>query len=143
MNQSIEEQEDFIIQFDIQKHIESTSSGTPAQKKKRKFIDRKRGDAKEGLMNDYFVERPLYPDAMFQRSFRMNRSLFLRIVEGVTTTDPYFQQRPNALGELGASPIQKCTAALRMLAYGTCADAVDEYIKIGESTERSCLLHFA
>ena len=72
----------------------------------------------------------------------MSRSLFLRIVEGVTTTDPYFQQRPNVLVELGAFPIQKCTVALRMLAYGTCADAVDEYIKIGESTARSCLLHF-
>ena len=33
MNQSIEEQEDFIIQFVIQKHIESTSSGKLAQKK--------------------------------------------------------------------------------------------------------------
>ena len=93
-------------------------------------------------MNDYFVERPLDPESMFRRRFRMSRSLFLRIVEGVTTTDPYFQQRPNVLVELGAFPIQKCTVALRMLAYGTCADAVDEYIKIGESTARSCLLHF-
>ena len=73
----------------------------------------------------------------------MSRSLFFRFVEGVTTTDPYFQQRPNALGELGASPIQKCITALRMFAYGTRADSVDEYIKIGESTARSCLLHFA
>ena len=72
----------------------------------------------------------------------MSRSLFLRIVEGVTTTDPYFQQQPNALGELRASPIQKCTTALRMLAYETCANAVDEYIKIGKSTARSCLLRF-
>ena len=60
MNQSIEEQEDFIIQFTIQKHIESTSGGKLAQKKKRKFINRKCGDAEERLMNDYFVERPLY-----------------------------------------------------------------------------------
>ena len=31
INQSIKEQEDFIIQFAIQKHIESTSSGKPSQ----------------------------------------------------------------------------------------------------------------
>ena len=72
----------------------------------------------------------------------MSRPLFLRIVGGVTNTDPFFQQCPNALGELGASPIQKCTDALRMLVYGTCSDAVDEYIKIGESTTRNCLLYF-
>ena len=43
---------------------------------------------------------------------------------------------------LGLSPIQKCTAALRMLAYGICADAVDEYIRIAESTASECLKRF-
>ncbi|KAL8125321.1 hypothetical protein AgCh_012851 [Apium graveolens] len=40
----------------------------------------------------------------------------------------------NAAGQPGLSPLQKITAAFRMLAYGVPADATDEYIKIGEST---------
>ena len=31
---------------------------------------------------------------------------------------------------------------MRMLAYGMAADAVDEYIKIGESTALECLIRF-
>ena len=71
----------------------------------RKIIYRRGRDVEERLMNNYFVECPLY--AMFQCKFRMNQSLFLRIVEGVSTTDPYYQQRPNVLGELGSSTIKK------------------------------------
>jgi len=29
-----------------------------------------------------------------------------------------------------------------MLAYGCAADAVDEYLRIGESTSMSCMIHF-
>uniref|UniRef100_A0A0D3D6N6 RNase H type-1 domain-containing protein n=1 Tax=Brassica oleracea var. oleracea TaxID=109376 RepID=A0A0D3D6N6_BRAOL len=36
----------------------------------------------------------------------------------------------------------KCTAAIRLLAYGTAADAVDEYLRLGSTTTRSCLKHF-
>ncbi|XP_021761428.1 uncharacterized protein LOC110726284 [Chenopodium quinoa] len=43
---------------------------------------------------------------------------------------------------LGASPIQKFTVAIRMLAYGCSADQVDEYLKLGESTARECLGQF-
>lgn len=34
---------------------------------------------------------------------------------------------------------EKCTAAMRMLAYGTPADALDEYLKIGKCTALECL----
>ncbi|XP_056866848.1 uncharacterized protein LOC130512661 [Raphanus sativus] len=55
---------------------------------------------------------------------------------------PFFQHRPDATGRLGLSPLQKCTAAIRMLSYGFAADAVDEYLRLGESTTLSCLHHF-
>nr|XP_020172951.1 uncharacterized protein LOC109758502 [Aegilops tauschii subsp. strangulata] len=42
----------------------------------------------------------------------------------------------DALGKLGFS-YQKCTAAIRMLAYGISDDLVDEYVRMSEST---CLL---
>ena len=72
----------------------------------------------------------------------MSKSLFLRIAAALEAHDEYFRQRPNAVGALGGSPIQKAAAALRMLAYGVSADFLDEYVRMGESTITECLQHF-
>ncbi|XP_074352013.1 uncharacterized protein LOC141691173 [Apium graveolens] len=64
----------------------------------------------------------------------MRRSLFSRIQEAVKSHDLYFVQRYNAAGVPGLSSLQKITAALRIIAYGVSADAVDDYIRIGKST---------
>lgn len=72
----------------------------------------------------------------------MSRRLFARVVEKVTQFDSYFTQRSDARGVLGFSPRQKVTAALRMLCYGICADATDEYVRIAESTALESLKHF-
>ncbi|XP_048496448.2 uncharacterized protein LOC125495697 [Beta vulgaris subsp. vulgaris] len=63
-------------------------------------------------------------------------------MNALAAKDKFFQQLPDATGKLGASSHQKCTAALRCLAYGSASDAVDEYIKIAESTAKECLVHF-
>ena len=39
--------------------------------------------------------------------------------------------------------LTKCTAAMRILAYGIVADCVDEYLKIGKRTTLECLKIFA
>ncbi|XP_015960490.1 uncharacterized protein LOC107484421 [Arachis duranensis] len=56
----------------------------------------------------------------------------------------YFADEPrvDATGRRSLSPLQKCTAAIRMLAYGVGADAVDDYVRIGESTTIECLEKF-
>ncbi|XP_016206844.1 uncharacterized protein LOC107647262 [Arachis ipaensis] len=56
----------------------------------------------------------------------------------------YFADEPrvDAIGRRGLSPLQKCTAAIRMLAYGVAADVVDDYVCIGESTTIECLEKF-
>ncbi|XP_058768041.1 uncharacterized protein LOC131641753 [Vicia villosa] len=41
--------------------------------------------------------------------------------------DEYFRMRVDATGKMGLSPLQKCTSAIRMLAYGSAADIVDKY----------------
>ena len=74
--------------------------------------------------------------------FRMRRPVFLRIKEAVEEHDEYFEQKRNAAGELGLSCLQKVVAAFRMLAYGVPADALDEYIRIGESTALEALRNF-
>ncbi|XP_021760675.1 putative nuclease HARBI1 [Chenopodium quinoa] len=94
------------------------------------------------LFNDYFSDNPVYNTTQFRRRFCMQRPLFLRIMNKVVEGDVYFQQRRDATGKLGISPMQKCTAAIRMLAYGVAADAVDEYVRISQSTARVALQRF-
>ena len=48
--------------------------------------------------------------------------------------DDYFIAKPDACGKLGFTSYKKCSAALRMLAYGVAGDMIDEYIRMGEST---------
>ena len=64
----------------------------------------------------------------------MRRHVFVRIMNVVEEYDDYFVQKRNATGTLGLSCLQKVVAAFLMLAYGVAADAMDDYIRIGEST---------
>ena len=89
------------------------------------------------LYADYFGNTPLFKPDKFRRRFRMARHVFNRIREGVVAHDPYFECKADALGKLGFSSYEKCTAAIRMLAYGLPGDLVDEYVCMSEST---CLL---
>jgi hypothetical protein len=74
--------------------------------------------------------------------FCMQPNLFLRIVQAVENVDPYFHFRYDVVGRAGLTTLQKCVGAVRILAYGLPADAVDEYVRIGESTTREALNHF-
>ena len=112
------------------------------KRKKRVYIERNREACHVRLWNDYFSETPTYPDNLFRRRFRMNKPLFMRIVDRLSNEVQFFQQRPDALGRLGLTTLQKCTAAICVLAYGTAADTVDEYLQLGETTTRSCLENF-
>ena len=67
----------------------------------------------------------------------MRKSLVLRIVEGGEAHEDYFKLIRDCCGQLFFSAKQKCTAALRMLALGTTADAV------GESTCLKTTVKFA
>jgi hypothetical protein len=120
------------------------SAGAPQrQYGSRKSIRRDHGGAHERLVEDYFAAEPLYPESMFRTRFHMNRHLFLRIVNALGQWSPYFTYRADCAGRIGLSPLQKCTAAMHMLAYGTPAYALDEYLKIGKCTALCCLDKFA
>jgi len=108
----------------------------------REFVWRDREHCHNLLYKDYFSENPTYGPVKFRRRFRMRRELFTSIVDAVVHFDPWFKQRPDATGRMGLSSLQKCTAAIRMLAYGVAADACDEYCKLGESTAQMCMERF-
>jgi hypothetical protein len=108
----------------------------------RRYINRDRERAHAQLVADYFDENPLYSDRIFHRRFCMRRHVFVRIVDALGAWSPYFTQRVDCTGCLGLSPLQKCTAAIHMLAYGTAADFLDEYLKVAESTALECFENF-
>ena len=108
----------------------------------RKVVSRDIVAGAKRIFADYFSENPVFSETQFRRRFRMRRALFLRILLRIQGYDDYFTQKKDALGRLGLSPLQKATAAMRMLAYGFAADATDEYIRIGEETARQCCYRF-
>lgn len=66
----------------------------------------------------------------------------IRIVTTLGHHDEYFQMRVDAIGKMGFSPLQKCTSTIRMFTYGSPANIVDKYVRIGESTTVECLDRF-
>ena len=106
------------------------------------IILRNRVQGHERLYRYYFAEPPIYPLNLFRIRFRMNRTLFLRILFMVENYDPYFVQTKNVVGIIGLSSLQKMTAAIRMLAYGVAADVVDDYVRIGKSATIESLKRF-
>ncbi|KAI5412496.1 hypothetical protein KIW84_057242 [Lathyrus oleraceus] len=136
-------EEEFMDDSDEEEQLQNERrSGSSSRPKRRTTVDRGREEGHNRLFNDYFSENPVYTDVQFRRKFRMHRHVFLRIVDALGNHDEYFQMRVDATGKMGLSPLQKCTSAIRMLAYGSPADLVDEYVRIGESTSIECLERF-
>jgi hypothetical protein len=52
-------------------------------------------------------------------------------------------QTVDAVGRQSLSPLQTCTTAIRMIAYGTSADQLDEVLKIAANTCLEILGKFA
>ncbi|XP_042016344.1 uncharacterized protein LOC121764375 [Salvia splendens] len=98
--------------------------------------------AYQRLFEDYFSEQSRFGDNFFRRRFRMHRDLFMLIVNALERRYKYFRFRRDASGRPRHTPIQKCTAAIRQLAYGGETDMFDEYLYIGETTARECLQYF-
>jgi hypothetical protein len=72
----------------------------------------------------------------------MRESLFLWIVDKVTEADSYFKQKRNCAGHEGFSPIHEFTITIKMLAYGSIADSLDDHLEMGESIVLETLKHF-
>ncbi|XP_071681422.1 uncharacterized protein [Lolium perenne] len=108
---------------------------------RRKSKPRQRMEGHAMLQNDYFADGATHADN-FRRRYRMSKGLFMNILHGVREFDPYFKLKVDAVGVLGFSSIQKCTAAMRMLAYGAPADTQDDYLRMSESTAIECMYKF-
>ncbi|XP_071740654.1 protein ALP1-like [Rutidosis leptorrhynchoides] len=56
--------------------------------------------------------------------------------------DAAVRERLDAVGRQSLTILQKCTAAIRQMTYGTTPDMLDEYIKVGEKTAALCQDNF-
>ncbi|XP_071718209.1 uncharacterized protein [Rutidosis leptorrhynchoides] len=129
---------------------DSEVESAPSILRVRGYIPREREVAAQHLWDDYFSEMPKYPQRKFKLRFRMRIQLFLRIVQGITTFQSdnmpeyftYFSQRVDAIGRPTFTTLQKCTSAIRQLAYGTAPDMWDEYLQMSEQTSILCLDYF-
>jgi hypothetical protein len=72
----------------------------------------------------------------------MRMTLFLIIMHKLSEISPYFCKRYDATGRAGLTALQKCTTALRQLAYGMATDTIDEYLKLGKTTALECLEYY-
>ncbi|KAL9677234.1 hypothetical protein QQ045_005462 [Rhodiola kirilowii] len=100
---------------------------------------RQRGLRGQNLLEDYFVDRSIFSEVDFRKRYRMSSNLFNRIKTKLCNHDEYLHQLRDAAGVLGLFPEQKMTAAIRMLAYSSCADQCAELTRMGESTTLECL----
>jgi hypothetical protein len=94
------------------------------------------------LYTDYFADNPLHDEAIFRHRFRMSQKLFLKIVYALRDFDSYFRCKLDCTGMAGFSALQKCTVAMRMLAYGALGDPTDDYLWMAESTAFDCFYRF-
>ena len=94
------------------------------------------------LYADHFAEAPLHCDKVFQRRYRMSRKLFLKIVNSIREFNSYFKCKKDCTDTLGFTSLQKCTTAMRMLAYGAPGDSLDDYGRMAESTSIECFYKF-
>ncbi|XP_076960414.1 uncharacterized protein LOC143636799 [Bidens hawaiensis] len=118
-------------------HCESSQPRT-----RRPHLQRAGVGAHDRLIRDYFSLDAIFDSERFWRRFRMSRQLFLRIVGDLERDYAFFQQRKDARGKPGFSPMQKCTAAIRQLAYRTTSDAMEEYLQMSKTLGREALHPF-
>jgi hypothetical protein len=94
------------------------------------------------LYSDYFADNAINALKEFRRRFRMKKDLFMKIVPGVREYGDYFKYKKDCIGKWGFTSVQKCTAALRCIAYGSPPDTLVDYLRVAESTSTDGVFKF-
>jgi hypothetical protein len=95
------------------------------------------------LYRDYFHHtNPVLNVQKFWCRYQMSRKLFLTILSGVRAHNDYFTAWPDAIGKLGFTSYQKCSASICMLAYGLAGDLTDEHLQMSESNRLESMYKF-
>ena len=130
------------VRYIVNSTVEGDGNEGSRPRKKITYISRDRESANDRLIAEYFSNQSLYDECQFRCRLRMRKHVFIIIVDTLSLHYRFFQQNPDACMRQGATALQKCTVAIRMLAYGCAADQIDEYLKLGATTSKECLTHF-
>ncbi|XP_018435618.1 uncharacterized protein LOC108807889 [Raphanus sativus] len=128
----VDEALDEMVDEVVDNFIDTIVDRQTNNQKRRSYIERDRERGHNQLWQDYFSDNPIFPLEMFMRRFRMNKPLFLRIVERISTEVPYFQQRIDAARRYGLSPLQKCTAAIHEYLRRPTAEDLQQLLDVGK-----------
>lgn len=69
--------------------------------RRRPNLERQRGPRGQNILDDYFIERTIFPARDFHRRYRMSRNLFNHIKITLCNHDTFWHQRRDAAGVLG------------------------------------------
>ncbi|XP_070679236.1 uncharacterized protein [Malus domestica] len=99
-------------------------------------LDRKKEKRGKDLLEDYFIPNNVFIDDVFRRHFRMQGSLFNKIMIDVATMiqNLYKKKERMFFHVISRIPEQKIIATLWVLAYGVSADQVVEITRTEKST---------
>ncbi|XP_052621622.1 uncharacterized protein LOC111917420 [Lactuca sativa] len=106
---------------------------------RRAMLNRNRKEGHEHLYRDYFADNCVYGTNDFKRRFRLSTNVFLRIANALESRYKFFQLRYDARGRRGFTTLQKCVAAIRLMAMGESPDTTDDYMRMSERTARESL----
>nr|XP_043635963.1 uncharacterized protein LOC122607113 [Erigeron canadensis] len=134
----------FVTLIDEEEKEAESSRMANRPKIPRRTVPRNHVEAAARLYNHYFAPQPVYPADYFRRHFQMPKEIFLRIVNDIHSFNAiqplpkYFAFSHNAPTDAVGRPtlniFQKCSSAIRQLAYASTADQLDEYLKMGSQT---------
>jgi hypothetical protein len=99
----------FFLNFIEQSEAQDTTAST------RRSKARDRVKASEILVQEYFNDNSKYNDKDFRDRYRLHKSLFLNIVETISTRYDWFQEGVNRRGKPSFTPIQKSILAMSQL----------------------------
>lgn len=85
------------------------------------------------ILHDYFDKDRVYDAVYFKRRYRIPHTVFNWVYKFIEKL-LFFFRKSDALGAFGIHPLQRVTAAIRMMGLGVAADAIDEYFRILESS---------
>ena len=135
----------------LQKRLESGG-------RKRRRLQRPHAEHHKRMLDDMYGQpafsadgvvhesRPAFMNEFqFNRRYRMGPKLFARLlyeIQDPLTGHEQFRERPDALGVVGASALQKLVTVLRILAYGVAFDAVHLYTGVQEGVAKKSFYAF-
>ena len=124
------------------RHLEEEASNNPPRAK-RTVISWNWERARNCIHEDYWGPRPTFNDRMFERVFRVTRSIADCLMNICGQAHPWFRSTTLVTGEQGIDPKAKLLIALKSIAYGVSPSAFLDYFQMGLTTAQHSVKLFS